>query len=106
VAAEKHQALESVNRFITTLKKANINVSRIILFGSYATGKANEWSDIDIAIVSNDFSGIPFNDNKMMIPFLLEVDSRIELHPYRPEDFTEDNLFVRAIIKDGVEINI
>lgn len=53
---------------------------------------------------SSDFSGIPFYDNKMLIPFLIKNDSRIEVHPFRPEDLTDDNLFVQEIIKSGIEI--
>jgi hypothetical protein len=38
----------------------------------------------------------------MLIPYLLKVDSRLELHPYRPEDFTDDDPFVKEIIKTGL----
>jgi len=106
MAVVADEALDVVKRFIVSVKEANIRISRVVLFGSHAKGDANEWSDIDIAIVSDDFSGIPFYDNKMLLPFLLKVDSRIELHPYRPEDFTEDNLFIREIIKNGVEVKV
>jgi len=100
------EAVEIVGKFLRMIRDANINIEKAILFGSYAKGYAGKWSDIDIAIVSPDFSGIPFYDRKMLNPFLLKVDSRIELHPFRPEDFTEDNEFVREIIKNGVEVKI
>ncbi|MEW6096397.1 MAG: hypothetical protein AB1567_07725 [bacterium] len=74
------------------------------MFGSYTRGNAWKWSDI--AIVSPDFSGIRFYDSKRLIPFLLKVDSRIELHPFMPEDFTEDNDFAREIKKNGIEVEI
>ena len=35
-----------------------------ILFGSYAQGTFNEWSDIDLAIVSKVFVGDRFEDRK------------------------------------------
>jgi hypothetical protein len=57
-------------------------------------------------LVSPAFSGIPFYDNKMLIPFILRVDSRLELHPYRTEDFTEDDLFVKEIIKTGIRLKV
>ncbi len=100
------EVIKVVEKFLRIVKDANIRVERAILFGSYARGNAGEWSDIDIAIVSPDFSGIRFYDSKRLIPFLLKIDTRIELHPFRPEDFTEDNDFVREIIKNGVEVNI
>lgn len=100
------EVIKVVEKFLRIVKDANIRVEKAILFGSYARGNAGEWSDIDIAIVSPDFSGIRFYDSKRLIPFLLKIDTRIELHPFRPEDFTEDNDFVREIIKNGVEVNI
>lgn len=71
----------------------------MILFGSYAKGNAEKWSDIDVAIISPDFSGIPFYDREKLIPFMLRIDTRFEFHPFKPEDFTEDNDFAREIIK-------
>ena len=46
--------LDSINKFIEEIKK-KYNVTAIILFGSYAKGTENENSDIDIAVVSDDF---------------------------------------------------
>ena len=100
------EAIEVVERFLSSIKNANINIERAILFGSYVKGNAWKWSDIDVALVSPDFSGIRFNDSKMLIPFILKSDTRIEPHPFKPEDFTEGNDFVREIIKSGVELNI
>ena len=32
-----------------------IPIKKMILFGSYATGKTHRWSDIDLIVVSNKF---------------------------------------------------
>lgn len=39
-------------------KIENLNLDKIILFGSYALNKQNENSDVDLLIVSNDFENI------------------------------------------------
>lgn len=104
MATVTDEAIQVIERLIQTIKDAGIRIDRAILFGSYANGNAEKWSDIDVAIISPDFSGIRFYDSKMLIPFLLKIDSRIELHPFRPEDFTEDNPFVKEILKEGIEI--
>ncbi|MBI5206207.1 MAG: nucleotidyltransferase domain-containing protein [Candidatus Firestonebacteria bacterium] len=102
-----NEAIEISEKFLKLIKNANIRIERAVLFGSYATGNAKKWSDIDLAIVSPDFSGITFYDNKMLIPYLLKVDSRIELHPFKPDDFSEDNnFFVKEIVKNGIELKI
>ncbi|WKZ19850.1 MAG: nucleotidyltransferase domain-containing protein [Candidatus Jettenia sp. CY-1] len=37
------------------LEVVGVHIAKIILFGSYAQGTTSEYSDIDIAIISNDF---------------------------------------------------
>ncbi len=106
MATVTDEAVEIVERFLHMIISAGIRIERAVLFGSYASGNAGEWSDIDIALVSSDFSGIRFYDSKMLIPFLLKVDSRIELHPFRPEDFSEEDEFVKEIIKNGLELRV
>lgn len=93
-----------LDKFLFLLNKKNINVQKAILFGSYANGKADKWSDIDIAIVSDDFSGNRFNDRLLLIDIVLEAGSDLSPLPFRIEDF-DDNLFARdEIIKKGISI--
>ncbi len=33
--------------------------------------------------------------------YLIKIDSSIETHPFRPEDFSRDNFFVDQIVKEG-----
>lgn len=44
-----------IKRYREHLEKAGIRVKKIILYGSYASGKPKEWSDIDLIVISNDF---------------------------------------------------
>ena len=99
------EILEKLKRFLSMVSVSGLRIERAILFGSSVRGTANRWSDIDIALVSKDFTGIGFYDRKRMNPYLIKIDSRIELHPFRPEDFTEENPFVHQILKDAIEIS-
>lgn len=99
------EILEKLKRFLSMVCDSGLHIERAILFGSYAKGTENTWSDIDIALVSKDFTGIGFYDRKRVNPFLIKVDSRIEPHPFKPEDFTEDNPMVKEILKQGIEIS-
>jgi predicted nucleotidyltransferase len=74
------------------------------LFGSYAEGRANEWSDIDIALVSDSFEGDRFEDRGKIRRITLSVSSDLSPLPFRPEDFTPENPFVKEIIEKGVRI--
>lgn len=98
------EVVETIKRFLDMVSASGVHLERAILFGSHAKGTASEWSDIDIALVSKDFTGIGFYDRKRVNPFLIKVDSRIEPHPFRPEDFNEENPFVNEILKQGIKV--
>jgi predicted nucleotidyltransferase len=104
MAVVPDEIMGKVRRFLEMVSASGLHLEKAILFGSYAKGKAGKWSDIDIAIVSKDFTGVGFYDRKRLNPYLIKTDSRIEPHPFRPEDFKEDNPFVEEILKQGVAI--
>lgn len=93
-----------IERYITALQQNNVPIFQAVLFGSYAQGNYQEWSDIDIALVSNIFEGKRFDDRGKIRRINLSVSSDLEILPYRPEDFTPDDPFVREIMKTGVRI--
>jgi len=98
------QILEVLRKYIHTLEEKHIHVQRAILFGSYADGRANEWSDIDIALVSDAFVGDRFDDRGKIRKITLSVSSDLSPLPFRPEDFIADNPFVREILERGIRI--
>ena len=101
-----NEIIEKIQMFLRSISASGLHIERAILFGSYTKGTVNTWSDIDVAIVSKDFIGVGFYDRKRVNPFLIKIDSRIEPHPFRPEDFTEDNPLVNEILKDAIEITL
>ncbi|MBF0565078.1 MAG: nucleotidyltransferase domain-containing protein [Nitrospirae bacterium] len=100
------KAIEIIEEFLTLVSSKGIKIERAVLFGSYARGMATEWSDIDLAITSSDFVGIPFHDRGMLTECKLKVDWRLQIFPYRPEEFTEESLFAKEIIETGIEIKL
>ncbi|MBM2814910.1 MAG: nucleotidyltransferase [Ignavibacteria bacterium] len=95
---------KKIKQFIGLLEKNNIRINQAILYGSYAKGSANKWSDIDLALISENFEGDRYNDITKLRDFIFSVDTDISPLPYRPEDFTVDDLFVKEIIKTGIRI--
>ena len=54
-------------KFLVVEKLKPLNVSEIILFGSYAYGKPNEDSDVDLYVVTNDeFIPENFQENNQL----------------------------------------
>ena len=93
-----------LKKYAAELERNDIHLKAVILFGSYAKGKYEEFSDIDVALVSDDFQGVRFFDRERIRKPTLAVDHRLSPLPFRSEDFTEDNLFVKEIMKDGIRI--
>ena len=77
--------------------------TRLILFGSYAKGNYNNDSDIDIAVVFEDYSNLIDMQLELM-RLRRKIDSRIEPHPFRENEFELSNPIVSEIMKYGQEI--
>ncbi len=92
-----------VNNFIS-LVSDEFPLTAVYLFGSYEKGDAHGYSDIDLAIVSDKFEGSRFFDKKKLNKYILKTSIDLEIHPFRTEDFTEDNPFVKEIIQTGLKI--
>lgn len=92
-----------VNAYVELVKK-EINVSSIYLYGSYAKGTYSEDSDIDIAVVGENFIGDPIEDTLKLMRIRRKVDTRIEPHPFRKSDFDLSNPYVQEIVRTGIKI--
>jgi len=57
---DKDAVLKIVEQFRQALAGRGVRASKIVLFGSYATGRQHEGSDIDLVVVSDDFEGRSF----------------------------------------------
>ena len=95
--------MESIKRYIEKISQY-YKIEAIILFGSYAKGTENEDSDIDIAIISSDFSDI-IEDGAKLIGLTWKIDTRIEPHPITTEDYKKvSNPFVREVVDTGIKV--
>ena len=95
--------MESIKKYIEKISQY-YKIEAIILFGSYAKGTENEDSDIDIAIISSDFSDI-IEDGAKLIGLTWKVDTRIEPHPITTEDYQKvSNPFVREVVDTGIKV--
>lgn len=92
--------------FVERLKKG-IRVEAIVLFGSYARGNPHEWSDIDLAVISPDFEGMPVWQRQKTIA-KLTVERYPNLSPigYPSSEYHNPgrHSFLREIIRTGVVV--
>ena len=97
------EILNSINEFIKEIKK-HYNITTIILFGSYAKGTENEDSDIDIAVISDDFEDI-YECMANLMGMTWDIDARIEPHPIKKKDFEEESdYFIKEVINTGITV--
>ena len=68
-----------VRNYLRAVRAAGIDATRAILFGSYARGDADEWSDIDIIVIAPVFD--TRRDRELVSKLWtlrVDTDSRIE----------------------------
>ena len=73
------------------------------LFGSFAKGTSNKWSDIDIAIISSDFSDDLFEERLNFMQLAASVDDCIKPKPFKEELFDRNDPLVNEIQMHGIQ---
>jgi predicted nucleotidyltransferase len=94
-AARRARLAQELNRWLPLLI-AHEQPDKIILFGSYHTGRLNEWSDLDLVIIKK--TRLPFLDRTRQILQLLKPEVGVDVLVYTPEEFehlTRERAFVR-----------
>ncbi|MFH1050594.1 MAG: nucleotidyltransferase domain-containing protein [bacterium] len=98
------QILEKIKKFIDKVNESKIFINDMYLFGSSAKGTNDKYSDIDIAIISQDFEGIRFYDKQKLFDAVISTDVTIEPLTFKPEDFNDDNPIAYEIRKYGINL--
>ena len=94
---------EVIRRAIEYLLR-KIRVDQAVLFGSHARGGADEWSDVDLAVISPDFARMRHNKiMDLLVEVALTVDPSVEIRAYTPKDFKEarPTNFLGHILAEG-----
>ena len=94
-----------IKDYIMLVRRRYPGFKKAYLFGSYAKGKSNPDSDIDIALVFeklNDDERFDMQVNLMLLA--TQIDNRIEPHPVSVEDFNKGNPFIAEIQEFGIDI--
>ena len=94
---------ELIQRTIEYLKQ-KIHVQQVILFGSHARGEADQWSDLDLAVISPDFARMSHSTRMdLLVKLAVAVDAMVEVRPYTPEDLREarPTNFLGHILNEG-----
>ena len=100
------QTLISIHKLIEELNKNAISINTAYLFGSYANNTFNDLSDIDIALVSDYFTGNRFLDKELIRKYVIKINTDISPMPFNSKDFNQNNIMAQEILNTGLEISI
>jgi predicted nucleotidyltransferase len=101
----RENGLNIAKSFVFECLANGIHFYKVFLFGSAAKNQSHEWSDIDLLLVSDDFSDNIFEnlDIYSKINFKYPI---IETHPYPTKYYLEGDDFLNEISKESVEVVI
>ena len=103
----KGTAIKRVREFAGEVKASGLHVRKVFLYGSFALNRQHKWSDIDVALVADEFTGIGFDDSSFFArinnkkPYIL-----IEVKTYPTDYFKKGDPFIDEIKKTGIEIKV
>ena len=97
----------TVKNYIRDVNK-HISVNKAILYGSYAKGTQNEYSDVDVAIFSDGFKGKNRIEINAFLFSLARKYKNICIEPigFGSSDLEEENPFIKEILDTGKEIYV
>jgi predicted nucleotidyltransferase len=97
--------IETARSYLRLLKSRNFApITGAYLYGSYAKGTAHKDSDIDLAIVADEWKPDIIEAHMALARAACAIDTRIEPHPFRSDDFNAENPSARMILKTGIAI--
>jgi uncharacterized protein len=103
----KKTAIARVRNFAREVKDSGVHLHKVILFGSYASGKAHRWSDVDVALVAKEFTGDGFADAS----YFARINNKkpymaIEPKTFSTAYFKKGDPFIKEIIRTGIEVEV
>ena len=96
--------VKTVKMYLRAVQKEGIPVKAGVLFGSHATGKAHEWSDIDLVVISPKFDEQRERQDIDLLWYIAaKTDSRIEPIAIGEKQFAEsrDSMIIEIARREG-----
>ena len=88
-------AVELVRKFVKELQDNGLHLKKVYLFGSYARNEQRQYSDIDVALVADEFELVAFLDLKYFIDISIKKPyTMLELHTYNTAYFQQGDPFI------------
>lgn len=99
----RESAINTARLFINECQSNGLTFHKVFLFGSAAKNTTHEWSDIDLLLISDQFSDNVFENLKLYAKINIKYPV-IETHPYPTKYFYEGDEFIKEISNESIEI--
>jgi len=99
--------IDIVRQYLRNLAQQGILARMGVIFGSYASGHPDQWSDIDLVVVSPAFDGtFPRDAINSLWRVAARTDSRIEPIPCGERQWAEDATtpIIEIARREGVQV--
>ncbi|MBI5420687.1 MAG: nucleotidyltransferase domain-containing protein [Deltaproteobacteria bacterium] len=99
---DKKAVIEIVDRFRLGLEARGIRPQKIILYGSHATGFATAESDIDLVVISSDFSDKGYWERvDVLSDVIYEMFVPLDAVAMTPDELEREDSFVVEFARTG-----
>lgn len=95
------EIVKKAKEYLNVLRKAHIPFDHAYIYGSHVKGTATHISDIDLAVIAEDWTPDIIHAQAMLLKAASLIDDRIEPHPFRTADFDMTNPSAREILVSG-----
>ena len=95
---DQRQAVRKVEQFAQAVRR-HLPVCDVLLYGSYAKGRPRQYSDIDVAVVVDEYTGDLFGMKASLFRLRGGIDVRIE--PLLLERKHDPANFLEEILRTG-----
>jgi predicted nucleotidyltransferase len=109
MAQKRRQVTALIQRYVAVLEAKGIPVERAILFGSYAAGHADEWSDIDIAVISPKFDELSLLERYEQLGLAnRDLQAPLDIVGFSSTQVArcEPESFLAEILRTGIDVPI
>jgi predicted nucleotidyltransferase len=89
--------------------KQVVPIDKVYLYGSYAKGTPNKWSDVDVCFFSKYFEGkksVDITYKLMEIAWKYNPEICFEPNAFPTSELDNDNPFVKEVLRTGKEIAV
>jgi predicted nucleotidyltransferase len=105
VAKTRQEIKKIILRFVAALQDLGVEVSQVILYGSYAKGRAKEHSDIDVAVVSPKFAKLDiFERQELLSKAHYRLREPLEPIGLTPAQVRDKEGFARVVVENGITV--